>query len=93
MWSTPHVDFLVDVAFECHDEEAIRPVIDLLRRVEYISLTDITQGDNHMWSGYMYAFAACDIHRVSAVCHNLSTLLDLSIVQDSSEVYRVLYLY
>ena len=71
------VDFLVDVAFECHDEKAIRPVIDLLRRVEYISLSETTQGNKHMWSGYMYAFTACDIQPVSAVCHNLSTLLDL----------------
>ena len=64
-----HVDFLVEVAFECHDEEAIRPVIDLLRRVEYISLGRATQGNKHMWSGYMYAFAACDIQPVSVVCH------------------------
>ena len=73
----PHVDFLVDVAFECHDEEAIRPVIDLLRRVEYISLSHTTQRNKHMWSGYTYTFAACDIQPVSAVCHNLSTRLDL----------------
>ena len=69
------VDFLVDVAFECHDEEAIRPVIYLLRRVEYISLSNTTQGNKHLWSGYTYAFAACDIQPVIAVCHNLSTLL------------------
>ena len=71
------VDFLVDVAFECHDEEAIRPVIDLLRRVEYISLGRDTRWNKHMWSGYTYAFAACDIQPVSSVCHYLSTLFDL----------------
>ena len=64
-----HVDFLVDVAFECHDEEAIRPVCNLLRRVEYISLGRDTRWNKHMWSGYMYAFAACDIQPVSVVCH------------------------
>ena len=64
-----HVDFLVEVAFECHDEEAIRPVIDLLRRVEYISLGHSTQGNKHMWSAFMYAFAVCNIQPVSAVCH------------------------
>ena len=63
------VDFLVDVAFECHDKDGIRPVIDLLRRVEYISLGRDTQWNKHMWSGYLYAFAACDIQSVSAVCH------------------------
>ena len=70
-----HVDFLVDVAFECHNEEAIRPVIDLLRRVEYISLSDTTQGNKHMWSALMYAFAACDIQPVSAVGHHFAIAL------------------
>ena len=64
-----HVDFLVDVAFEYHNEEAIRPVIDLLRRVEYVSLSRNNQGNNHMWSAFMYAFAVCNIQPVSAVCH------------------------
>ena len=72
-----HVDFLVDVAFECHDEEAIRPVTDLLRRVEYISLHGATERNRHMWSGYMYAFAACDIQPVSAVGHHFSIALFL----------------
>ena len=62
-----HVDFLVEVAFECHDEEAIRPVIDLLRRTENIYLSDTTQRNRHMWSGYTYAFAACDFQPVSAI--------------------------
>ena len=66
-----HVDFLVDVAFECHNEEAIRPVCNLLQRVEYISIGHHTRWNKHMWSGYMYAFAACDIQPVSVVCHQL----------------------
>ena len=87
-----HVDFLVDVAFECHDEEAIRPVIDLLRRVEYIYLSYTTQENKHMWSGYTYAFAACDIQPVSAVCHYLSTLFDLRSTRFLRRISR-LYLY
>ena len=70
-----HVDFLVDIAFECHNTEAIRPVIDLLRRVEYISLSHSTKGEKHTWSAFMYAFAACDIQPVSAVGHHFSIAL------------------
>ena len=70
-----HVDFLVEVAFECHNEEAIRPVIDLLRRVEYISLSHTSQWNKHMWSAFMYAFAVCNIQPVSAVGHHFSIAL------------------
>ena len=70
------VDFLVDVAFECHDEEAIRPVIDLLRQVESICLSHDTQASKHTWSAYMYAFAACSIQKVSCVFTVLSRSID-----------------
>ena len=62
----PCVDFLVDVAFECHDEEALGLVIAPLQQVDSICLSDTTQGNKHAWSAYMYAFAARGAHeRVS----------------------------
>ena len=67
----PRVDFLVDVAFECHDKEAIGPVIDLLQQVESFCLSHHTEGSNHTWSGYMYTFAACGAQIVSRVFHVL----------------------
>ena len=64
----PCVDFLADVAFECHDEEAIGPLTDLLQQVDSICLSFTTQESKHAWSAYMYAFAACGAHeRVSWV--------------------------
>ena len=62
----PCVDFLVDVAFECHDEEALGLVIAPLQQVDSICLSGATQGNKHAWSAYMYAFAARGAHeRVS----------------------------
>ena len=62
----PWVDFLVDVAFECHNKEAVGPLTDLLQQVDSICLRDDTQGNKHAWSAFMYAFAACGAHeRVS----------------------------
>ena len=58
----PCVDFLVDVAFECHNKEAIGPLTDLLQQVDSICLSDDTQGNKHAWSAFMYAFAACGAH-------------------------------
>ena len=60
-----NVRFLVDVAFECHDERAIGPVIDFLRQVKSISLDATFLENQHTWLGFIYTLAACGQHQVT----------------------------
>ena len=62
-----HEYFIVEVAFECHDEVAVTPVIEF-----FLQKTAIVMDTNreHMMSGYMYIFAACGHKMVRISMHN-----------------------
>ena len=57
--------FIVDVAFECHDEAAIAPVIELFNQKENVKLYHknlsgyIDLSSKHTRSGCMYTWALC----------------------------------
>ena len=65
--------FIVDVAFECHDELSIAPVIELFHQKKDIQLTDnpfqyedyINIASEHTRSGYMYTWSVCYKNLVS----------------------------
>ena len=53
-------EFIVDLAFECHDRLAIHPVLDLFRNKTSLQLSARTQIlQKHTWAGYMHILAAC----------------------------------
>ena len=57
--------FIVDVAFECHDEAAIAPVIELFNQKQEVKLYSgnytgyIALSSKHTRSGCMYTWAVC----------------------------------
>ena len=53
-----HERLIVEVAFECHDEVAITPVIDFFSQKTAITLR-MNNLPEHIISSYMYIFAAC----------------------------------
>ena len=50
--------FIMDVAFESHDEDAITPALDFLQQKTSLVLHyDVQQDAKHTWSGYKYTLA------------------------------------
>ena len=64
-------EYVVDVAFECHDVEALSAVVDYFRReCKDLRLTTRLQLlQKHTWAGYMYIFEMCENARVRLI-HN-----------------------
>ena len=62
-----YLKFLVDIAFEYHDEGAIDPVIDFLQHIESISLNAMLLEYQHTWLGFIYTLAACGKQQVKIV--------------------------
>ena len=57
------VKFLVDIAYECHDEGVIGPVIEFLRQVKTLSLNALLE-NQHTWLAFIYTLAACGQQQV-----------------------------
>ena len=57
-----NIEFLVDLAFECHDPTAITPIIDILQETNIIT---ISQSEKHTLSSYMYILAVYSNRLVS----------------------------
>ena len=56
-------EFIVDVAFECHEESALSPVITYFH--EHCTQLQLSQRlqilEKHTWTGYMNLFAICGV--------------------------------
>ena len=66
-------EFLVDVAFECHEELAISPIVDYFqKKCTHLQLsTRIQVLKKHTWSGYMHVLGLCGREMVSQKLHTL----------------------
>ncbi|XP_071490801.1 uncharacterized protein [Diadema antillarum] len=67
-------DFLVDVAFECHEKDAVEPMIPLLKQVSELHIDS-----GHAGRGWIFVCEACDYLAAQRSAHPRVTSMDGSL--------------
>ena len=84
-------EYLVDVAFECHEELAISPIVDYFQNkcTHFQLSTRIQLLQKHTWSGYMHILGLCGREMVSQILHHFVSRLKK---KETLNCYCVIYL-